>query len=133
MDAAEETSMSIQAGSGPARALLPAIVLCAMLPASSGAADAPYKEREGKDVVDAVCSACHAPGKDNAAPKIGDRPAWIPRLKNGLDRLVASAVHGHGAMPARGGLAELSDQEIRGAIVYMFNQGRPASAAPAPA
>jgi hypothetical protein len=28
-------------------------------------------------------------------------------------------------MPARGGLPELSDQEIRGAIVYMFNYGLP--------
>ena len=35
-------------------------------------------------------------------------------------------------MPARGGLADLSDQEIRGAILYMFNEGLPAIVAPAP-
>ena len=36
-------------------------------------------------------------------------------------------------MPARGGLPDLSDQEIRGAIIYMFNYGVPEVAAPPPA
>jgi cytochrome c5 len=217
--------MRSQAGSGVARALLPAMVLFALLWAFSGAADAQRKERLGKEVVDAVCGACHLTGKNNAprigdakawagrasqgltaltdhaltgirnmpahggsagvsdieieraiitmvnssgghwvepvggatpavvrsseaivqgqcakchqggqdgAPKIGDRPAWIPHLKKGLDALVASAVHGHGPMPARGGLADLSDQEIRGAIVYMFSYGLPTAPPPAP-
>ena len=34
-------------------------------------------------------------------------------------------------MPARGGLPDLSDEELRGAIVYMFNYGVPIVAAPA--
>ena len=80
--------------------------------------------RSSEAIVQNQCSQCHRDGV-NGAPKIGDRPAWIPRLKNGLDKLVASAIHGHGAMPARGGLPDLSDQEIRGAIVYMFNYGVP--------
>jgi len=37
---------------------------------------------------------------------------------------VRSAIHGHGPMPARGGLADLTDAEIRGAIVYMFSSKR---------
>ncbi|MBI5259953.1 MAG: cytochrome c5 family protein [Burkholderiales bacterium] len=73
-------------------------------------------------VVQLQCAKCHEGGTDGA-PKIGDRTAWIPRLKKGLDPLVASAIHGHGGMPARGGLADLSDQEIRGAIIAMFNHG----------
>jgi hypothetical protein len=36
-------------------------------------------------------------------------------------------------MPARGGLPDLSDQEIRGAIVYMFNHGLPEPPPAAPA
>jgi len=218
--------MRTQAGSGPARAWLPAIALFAALSTIPGAADAQRKERLGKEVVDAVCGSCHATGKDKAprigdakawaarasqgltaltdhalkgirnmpahggspglsdieieraitymvnqsgghwiepiggstpavirtseaivqnqcakchqagqdgAPKIGDRPAWIPRLKKGLDLLVTSAIHGHGAMPARGGLPDLSAQEIRGAIVYMFNHGLPPTPTPPPA
>ena len=74
-----------------------------------------------------------ATDRRGGAPKIGDRAAWIPRLKKGLDPLVASAVHGHGPMPARGGLPDLSDEEMRGAILYMFNYGVPPVAPPAPA
>ena len=76
--------------------------------------------RGGALVVQTQCSKCHQEGL-NGAPKIGDRAAWIPRMKRGLDALVTSAVRGHGPMPARGGLADLSDLEIRGAVVYMFN------------
>jgi cytochrome c5 len=77
-------------------------------------------DRSGKDVVTTVCSACHAEGI-NGAPKIGDRAAWIPRLKQGFDVLVRSAINGHGGMPPRGGVVNLMDTEIRGAIAYMLN------------
>lgn len=80
-------------------------------------------ERTGKQIVQAQCHKCHEKGV-NGAPKIGDRDAWIPRLKDGLDPLVRSAINGHGAMPARGGLANLTDAELRNAITYMFNKGR---------
>jgi cytochrome c5 len=80
----------------------------------------PSVERKGRQVVEARCAECHQGGKDGA-PKIGDQSAWIPRLKHGLDFLVRSAINGHGAMPPRGGMADLSDPEIRGAIAYMFN------------
>lgn len=92
---------------------------------------APAVLRSSEQIVRTQCSKCHEPGLDGA-PKIGDRAAWIPRLKNGMETLVASAIHGHGAMPARGGLPDLNDAEIRGAIGYMFNYGvvLPQAAAP---
>ena len=71
---------------------------------------------------------CHANGT-GGAPKIGDRDAWIPRLKQGLDALVASAIRGHGGMPARGNKADLTDAEIRNAIQYMYNPAAPAKTA----
>ncbi len=80
-------------------------------------------ERTGQQVVQARCRNCHETGK-GGAPKIGDRDAWIPRLKDGLDPLVRSAINGHGGMPARGGMANLTDAEMRNAITYMFNKGR---------
>lgn len=96
----------------------------------------PAVVRTGEQVVQGQCAICHAEGKDGA-PKIGDRQAWLPRLSKGLDAVVRNAVHGHGGMPARGGLPDLSDAEIQGAVVYMFNQGvpppaPPVAAAPAP-
>jgi cytochrome c5 len=217
--------MRTQAGSVPSWALLPAIVLFAALLTFSTGADAQRNDRQGKEVVDAVCGACHASGKEGApkigdgkawasrasqgltaltnnalkgirkmpahggnkgvsdieieraivymvnqsggawvepvggittarvrtgetivqaqcakchqagrdgAPRIGDRPAWTPRLAKGLDRLVASAVHGHGPMPSRGGLPDLTNEEIRDAVVYMFNRDLPAIPPPPP-
>ena len=78
-------------------------------------------DRPGKEVVQMQCSKCHLTGV-GGAPKIGDRAAWIPRGTHGIDALVRSAINGHGGMPARGGMADLTDDEIRGAVIYMFNQ-----------
>lgn len=88
-------------------------------PVSRTAATPP---RSGKQIVEAKCVSCHGTGV-GGAPKIGDRNAWAPRVSKGLDTVVASAIHGHGAMPPRGGMADLTDVEIRGAVLYMFNAG----------
>lgn len=85
--------------------------------------------RTGEQIVNAQCIKCHEKGT-GGAPKIGDRDAWIPRIRDGLDPLVQSAVNGHGGMPPRGGVANLSDAELKDAITYMFNKGRVAEAAP---
>jgi len=79
-------------------------------------------ERTGEQIYQAQCHKCHATGV-GGAPKIGERSAWIPRVKQGLDVVVRSAIKGHGAMPPRGGMADLTDAEIRSAVIYMFNYG----------
>ena len=79
-------------------------------------------DRTGEQIVKAQCVKCHEKGV-GGAPKIGDRDAWIPRVKQGLDVVVRSAIKGHGAMPPRGGMADLTDAEIRSAVIYMFNYG----------
>ena len=76
--------------------------------------------RSGTEVVQAHCVLCHATGVDNA-PRIGDRAAWLPRTKLGLDPLVLSVVRGHGSMPPRGGKANLTDDELRDAVIYMMS------------
>lgn len=81
----------------------------------------PAKARSGEQVVKAKCVECHEAGK-NGAPKIGDREAWVNRASRGLDVVVNSAIHGHGGMPARGGMADLTDPEVRAAVVYMFQK-----------
>lgn len=88
----------------------------------------PVSARKGEQIVKKKCVECHESGKDGA-PKIGDREAWVGRVSRGFEHVVASAIHGHGAMPPRGGMADLTDAEIRGAITYMFQQsvGTPAS------
>lgn len=91
-------------------------------------------ERSGEQVVKAQCAKCHQEGV-GGAPKIGDRNAWRPRLTQGIDNLVRSAIRGHGGMPPRGDKADLTDGEIRSAILYMYNPAAPVkkeAAAPAP-
>lgn len=75
----------------------------------------------GEQVYTAVCASCHGSGALNA-PKVGDTAAWAPRLALGLDGLTKSAVAGKGQMPARGGNAELTDEEVARAIAFMANQ-----------
>jgi cytochrome c5 len=58
------------------------------------------------------------------APKSGDKAAWAPRIKLGIDALTASVIKGKGAMPARGAAAAASDAEIRAAVEYMVSQAR---------
>jgi cytochrome c5 len=61
--------------------------------------------------------ACHATGAAGA-PKLGDKAAWAPRLKTGIDALYASSLKGKGAMPAKGG-ASLPDADVKAAVDYM--------------
>jgi cytochrome c5 len=96
----------------------------ALLPASAALllaspAQAQPRERSGEQVVAAQCVKCHQAGL-HGAPKIDDRAAWSQRMKYGLDATVRSAIRGHGAMPARGGMADVTDTELRAAVLYMF-------------
>ena len=77
--------------------------------------------RTGEQIVQAQCVKCHAAGV-GGAPRLDDRQAWIQRARLGFDSLVASAIHGHGGMPARGGMADLTDEEMRSAVTYMFQK-----------
>jgi cytochrome c5 len=79
----------------------------------------PPKARSGPEIVVAQCAMCHETGV-GGAPRIGDRDAWVGRARDGFDSLVVSATRGHGAMPARGGLADLTDPELRSAVEFMF-------------
>jgi len=65
-----------------------------------------------------VCSACHATGA--AGAPIPGSPAMIERAGKGADALTQSAINGLNAMPARGGRADLSDEQVRAIVDYMI-------------
>ena len=64
--------------------------------------------------------------------RVGDRDAWVKRVAAGLDPVYKSALKGHAGMPARGGMASLSDAEVRRAVEFMLNSGAAAPAAATP-
>jgi cytochrome c5 len=73
---------------------------------------------DGKAVYDQACALCH----NNLPPKLGDKAAWEPRLKQGTDALVAAVVKGKGTMPPRAGKSSLTDADIKAAVEYMQAQ-----------
>ncbi len=99
--------------------------------------NAPKVEKSGKEIVEAVCGACHMSGA-LGAPKIGDKAGWSVHIVHGLEPLTRNAIKGVKQMPARGGNPDLTDTEIARAIVFMANQSganfqEPAAKAAAPA
>lgn len=101
-------------------------------PASQAAAPAPTPapapaDDKGKAVYAKTCSLCHASGVAGA-PKPGDKADWGPRIAQGNETLYKHAIEGFtgakGAMPARGGGASLSDDEVKAAVDFMTAQSR---------
>src|SRR5438309_3341399 len=86
-----------------------------------GAAGTAAGSRTGEQVYKAVCTNCHQTGVAGA-PKLGDKAAWAPLVKEGLSEMVADAIKGVRAMPPRGGDPSLTDEEVARASVYMANQ-----------
>ena len=84
-------------------------------------ANAPRVFQTGEAVFKAVCATCHAAGIAGA-PKFGDSAAWAKYVKTGFDAMLQVALHGKGAMPAKGGNPDLDDFEVARAVVYMANQ-----------
>jgi cytochrome c5 len=78
---------------------------------------------DGKAVYDKFCMACHAAGVAGA-PKTGDKAAWASRLKQGMDALYTASIKGKGAMPPKGGGAELSDDQVKAAVDYLIGQAK---------
>ena len=98
-------------------------------PASPAEAAAPTAAANdaGKSVYNKTCALCHSAGVAGA-PKPGDKADWAPRIAQGDDVLFKHAIEGFtgskGMMPARGGAANLSDDEVKAAVRYMVDQSR---------
>ena len=80
-------------------------------------------EMTGEEVYKKSCGFCHDNGVANS-PKLGDKDAWKPRLAEGMDVMYESAIKGDGAMPAKGGNAALSDDEVKAAVDFMVEKSK---------
>ena len=81
------------------------------------------KPRSGETVYNTICKACHDAGVAGA-PKTGDKAAWAARIATGLEALLTSAANGKNAMPARGGAADLTDDELKAAVEYLVEKSK---------
>ena len=103
-------------------ATAPVTVAAAPAPAGNAApAAAGGDSGKGKSIFDTTCMACHATGAAGA-PKLGDKTAWAPRLKEGMPAVYGIAMKGKGAMPPKGGNATLSDADVKAAVDYMVSK-----------
>ena len=102
-----------------------AVVAAAPVAAAAPAPAAAVKVaavNNGEALYKQVCTACHAQSVAGS-PKFGDKAAWAPRIKTGIDAMTASVIKGKGAMPPKGGSAA-PDADIRAAVEYMANAAK---------
>ena len=103
----------------------PAAAAPAPAVAAAPAAPAAPENTLGKSVYGKTCAMCHAAGVAGA-PKPGDKADWGPRIAQGKDVLYKHAREGFtgakGMMPARGGGASLTDDEVKAAVDFMADQ-----------
>ncbi|MCC6208953.1 MAG: cytochrome c5 family protein [Gammaproteobacteria bacterium] len=97
--------------------LLSAIFTTAAAAQPAGAADI------GADVYNRACKMCHGTGMMQA-PRFGDRDAWAARITRGRDAMLESTLNGFNRMPARGGCAACSDDELVSALDYLLDHSR---------
>ena len=75
----------------------------------------------GEKISQVNCILCHGAGV-MGAPKIGDATQWEARIAQGKEKLVNHAIQGINMMPAKGGNAALSDEEVAAAVIWMANE-----------
>jgi cytochrome c5 len=80
--------------------------------------------KDGAQVYEQVCSACHGLGIAGA-PKAGDVAAWGPRVAKGKTVLYDHALHGFtgqaGTMPAKGNRLDIPDAIIEQGVDHMLD------------
>jgi cytochrome c5 len=100
------------------KAMKYALLAVASLTAISAGAAAKPDLAGGAKTYNATCVACHGSGVLNA-PKLGDKAAWAPRIKQGKPTLYKHAIEGFKMMPAKGGNTALKDDEVQSAVEFM--------------
>jgi cytochrome c5 len=90
-------------------------------PEAPGVAQQNVNLARGEELYKSACVACHLTGIAGA-PKLDDKIAWMPRLKQSFETLVEHAINGYRAMPPKGGRLDIPDDEIMSAVGYMMSK-----------
>ena len=97
-------------------------LVIAPVTAAAAAGPALAIPKDGAEVFEAACKACHGLGIAGA-PKAGDAAAWGPRIAKGKALLYEHSLKGFtgqaGVMPPKGGRTDLPDDLIKAAVDHM--------------
>jgi cytochrome c5 len=79
---------------------------------------------DGSVIFGGVCTGCHTSGA-LGAPML-TKANWAPRIAKGVDVLHQHAIEGFkgasGQMPPKGGMAALSDEQVKATVDWMLTQ-----------
>ncbi len=96
-------------------------------PATVAAGSAVAMPKNGTELFEQTCSACHGQGIAGA-PRAGDKGAWAPRIAKGKSVLYQHALQGFtgtsGVMPAKGGRADAPDDLVKQAVDHMVQMAQ---------
>ena len=96
-------------------------------PAAAAAGSAAPAPKNGTELFEQTCSACHGQGIAGA-PRAGDKAAWGPRIAKGKSVLYEHAIQGFtgsaGVMPAKGGRTDASDDLVKQAVDRMVQMAQ---------
>jgi cytochrome c5 len=92
-------------------------------PATAAAGSAAVIPKNGTELFEQTCNACHGQGI-GGAPRAGDKAAWGPRIAKGKTVLYEHAIQGFtgsaGVMPAKGGRTDVPDDLVKQAVDHML-------------
>jgi cytochrome c5 len=96
-------------------------------PTTAAAGSAVAIPKNGTELFEQTCSACHAQGI-GGAPRAGDKAAWGPRIAKGKSVLYQHAIQGFtgtsGVMPAKGGRTDVADDLVKQAVDHMVQMAQ---------
>jgi cytochrome c5 len=100
---------------------VPAVTAAEPTPTETPVAEAPPAAPiDGGEIYAQICAVCHRAGL-NAAPKYGNKILWGRVVGKGREQVYTNSIKGIRGMPPRGGVATLTDDEVKAAVDYMVN------------
>ncbi|MBD8531367.1 MULTISPECIES: cytochrome c5 family protein [unclassified Massilia] len=124
--AASVVPAAANAASASPAAAMPAAAPPPAPAAAPVAAPAVASAEVGKALYNSACIACHGAGIAGA-PKLADKAAWAPRIKQGNAVLYEHALKGFqgkaGVMPPKGG-SSAPDADVKAAVDFMVASSR---------
>jgi len=95
--------------------------------AAAGSAASAAMPKNGTELFDQACSACHGQGIAGA-PRAGDKAAWRARIAQGNAMLYEHALKGFqgsaGVMPPKGGRTDAPDDLVKQAVDHMVQMAQ---------